>query len=136
MIRAKSPRCVSPNSEPALMPRKIRPKYGIDPVQEIRAFSFTVAQTGRLFALAPAEGGRRGAVKQLEECARNYVWRRNQKRKKPTRAEQNAALEEVGQLARNLEMRLRSLDMDTEWELMVTGPPLHTSNFADAVADL
>ena len=56
--------------------------------------------------------------------------------KKPTRAEQNAALKEVGQLARDLEKRLRSLDMDTEWELMMALAALHPKNPADAVSDL
>jgi hypothetical protein len=120
----------------ALMPRKIRPKYGIDPVQEVPAFSFTDAQIEHLFALAPVEGDRREIAAQLERCARDYFWLRNQNQKKPTRAEQNAALKEVGQLARGLEMRLRSLDTDTEWELMVTAPAFHTSNFTDSVADL
>jgi hypothetical protein len=118
------------------MPRKIRPKYGIDPVQAVPTFSFTDAQIECLFALAPLEGDRRGIVKQLERCARDYFWLRNQNQKKPTRAEQNAALKEVGQLARDLEMRLRSLDTDTEWELMVTAPALHTSKFTDAVAEI
>ena len=118
------------------MPRKTRPKYGIDPVQEVSAFSFTEAQSSRLIALAPGQGDRREIVAQLERCARDYFWRRNQYQKKPTRAEQNAALKEVGQLARDLEKRLRSLDTDTEWELMMALAAFHPKNLADAVSDL
>jgi hypothetical protein len=118
------------------MPRKIRPKYGIDPVQEVSAFSFTEAEISRLLALAPGQGDCREIVAQLERCARDYFWRRNQYQKKPTRAEQNAALKEVSQLARDLEKRLRRLDMDTEWELMMALAAFHTTNLADAVSDL
>jgi hypothetical protein len=118
------------------MPRKIRPKYGIDPVQKVSAFSFTEAQISHLLALAPGQGDSREIVAQLERCARDYFWRRNQYQKKPTRAEQNAALKEVGQLAWDLEKRLRSLDMDTEWELMIALAASHTKHLADAVSDL
>ena len=33
----------------ALMPRKIKPKYGIDPVQEVPTFSFTDTEIIQLF---------------------------------------------------------------------------------------
>jgi hypothetical protein len=114
------------------MPRKISPKYGIDPVQEVPLFSFTDAQIERLCAYAAVGRDRREMVAQLVRCARDYLWRLNQYRKKPTRAEQNAALKEVGQLARDLEIRLHSLDMDTEWELFAA---FHTKSL-DAVSDL
>jgi len=82
------------------MPKKITPKYGIDPVQEVPAFSFTDAQIKQLFdALGPAKGGRHEIIAQLERCARDYFWRRKQNQEKPRRAEQ-AALKEVGHLAR------------------------------------
>jgi hypothetical protein len=118
------------------MPRKIRPKYGIDPVQEVPAFSFTDAQIEHLFALAPMEGNRREIVVRLVRCARCYLSLRNQNQKKPTRAEQNAALKQIGQLARDLEKRLRSLDMDTEWKLMTAFAAWHTKGLSDAVSDL
>ncbi len=114
------------------MPRKIRPKYVIDPVQEVSKFSFTEGQIQLLFAV-PLEGDRRQIVAQLESCAREYFWLRSQNQQKPTRAEQNAALKEVGQLARDLEMRLRSLDTDTEWELVTRFPARYPT---DAFADL
>jgi hypothetical protein len=126
------------------MPRKIRPKYGIDPVQEVPTFSFTDAQIEHLFnALAPVKGDRGEIITQLESCARDYLWLRKQYQEKPTRAEQNAALKEVGQLARDhgkglraLAMRLSSLDMDTEWELMTTLPAFDTNDFTNAIANL
>jgi hypothetical protein len=115
------------------MPRKIRPKYVIDPVQEVSKFSFTEGEIQLLFAVAPLEGDRRQIVAQLESCAREYFWLRSQNRQKPTRAEQNATLKEVGQLARDLEIRLRILDTDTEWELMKRFSAPYPTN---AIADL
>jgi len=125
------------------MPRKIRPKYGIDPVQEVLAFSFADTEIERLFnALAPVKGNRDDVIPRLEECAREYRWRRNQNQETPTRAEQNAALREVGRLAqehgkglRSLEMRLRTLDMGTEWELVTRSRMLRTGKFTDAIAN-
>jgi hypothetical protein len=123
--------------EQQLMRRKIGPKYGIDPVQEVPAFSFADTEIERLFnALAPVKGNRDDIIARLLECAREYRWRRDQNQKKPTRAEQNAALKEVGELARDLGTRLRRLDMDTEWELTMMLPAFRTSNLTDAFADL
>jgi hypothetical protein len=126
------------------MPKKITPKYGIDPVQEVPAFCFTDAQIEQLFdALRPAKGDRHEIMAQLERCARDYFWRRKQNQEKPRRAEQNAALKEVGHLARDhgkglrgLEARLRSLDMGSEWELMTTLPAFDMSDLTDAIANL
>jgi hypothetical protein len=119
------------------MPRKISPKYGIDPVQEVLTFSFTDAQIERLFkTLAPVKGDREQIIADLVSCARDYRWLRNQNREKPTRAEQNAALKDVGQLARNLEMRLRNLDMDTAWELLINLRWIHKENPTDPIMDL
>jgi hypothetical protein len=119
------------------MPRKIRPKYGIDPVQEVPAFSFTDAQIEHLFkALAPVKGDREQIIADLVSCARDYRWLRNQNREKPTRAEQNAALKEIGQLAWDLAVRLRSIDMDTQWELMSKHPAFHSGDFTEAITNL
>jgi hypothetical protein len=119
------------------MPRRIRPKYGIDPVQKVPAFSFTHDQIDLLFrALAPVQGDHAEIVPRLERCARGYLWRRDQHEQKPTRAEQNAALKEVGQLAKDLEVRLRTLDMDTEWELKTTLPEPPENSLSDAIEDL
>jgi hypothetical protein len=80
------------------MPRKITPKYGIDPVQQILPFSFTSAGIEKLFAaLQPMKGDRDEIIAQLEGCARHYIWLRDQYQANPSRAEQNAALMEVGQ---------------------------------------
>jgi len=118
------------------MPRKIRPRYGIDPVQEVQPFAFTDAQIECLFAtLGPAKGGRHEIIAQLERCARDYIWLRNQNQEKPTRAEQNAALTEIGELAQGLGRRLRSLDMDTQWEVMAALPLLNANSRTDWIAD-
>jgi hypothetical protein len=117
------------------MPTKIKPKYRNDPVQKVRSFSFPEDQIERLFdALVPVKGERYEIIGQLVKCARNYLQLRNQYREKATRAEQNAALKELAQLARGLEMKLRCLDMDTEWELM-TGLALFQAG-EDPLADL
>ena len=65
-----------------------------------------------------------------------------QNQEKPRRAEQNAALKEVGHLARDhgkglrgLEARLRSLDMGSEWELMTTLPAFDMRDLTDAIAN-
>jgi hypothetical protein len=119
------------------MPRKIKPKYGIDPVQEVAPFSFTDAQIERLFnALPSGDKNREDVVAGLVGCARDYLWRREQNRQKATRAEQNAALKELGQLARDLERRLRTLDMDTEWDLMRNNWPDTIPDLADRLEDL
>jgi hypothetical protein len=119
------------------MPRKIRPKYGIDPVQEVPVFSFTDTDTERLLnALPSARVNRDVIIVRLVELARAYRWRRGQNQTKPTRAEQNAALTELDHFARNLEMRLRTLDMDTEWELTMSLPVFHKSNPTDTIGDL
>jgi hypothetical protein len=124
--------------EQRLMPKKIRPKYGIDAVQEVPAFSFSDAEIERLFnALAPVKGDRHEIIAHLERCARDYFWLRNQNQELPTRAEQNAVLKEVSHLARNLEMRLRALNMDTEWELMMELSAFHSiKKVKHAIPDL
>lgn len=72
------------------MSRKIRPRYGTDPVQVVPPFSFDDTQIAQLFAPLPAMKGDRGeTVAQLERCARDYLWRRNQHQQMPSRAEQN-----------------------------------------------
>jgi hypothetical protein len=97
------------------MPRRTRPKYGIDPVQNVSAFSFAESQIERLLGALPSVRGKHDEiVARLTEVARSYSWHHNQNQAKPTRGEQNAALTEVGHLAQELEMRLRTLDMDTE----------------------
>ena len=102
------------------MPRKIRPQYGIDPVQEVSAFSFTDEQRERLFnVLRSVKSNRDDIIAELIKCAGNYIWLRSQNQQKTTRAQQNAVLKELGRLARDLEARLRSLDTDTAWRLMV-----------------
>jgi hypothetical protein len=119
------------------MPAKIRPRYGIDPVQEVTAFSFADTEIDKVFeALSPARGTRADIVLRLVAIARAYRWRRNQSQATPTRAEQNAALAEVGQLARDLELKLRSLDKDTEWELVTWLPVYHTSNRKESIGNL
>jgi hypothetical protein len=100
------------------MPRKVSPKYGIDPLQEVRPFSFESPQIELLVDLLQCTTGNHHAiVAQLSKCASDYIWLRNQNQEKPTRAERNAALEEIGQLAQALRKRLGGLDMDTELEL-------------------
>jgi hypothetical protein len=117
------------------MPKRIRPRY-VDP-EKVPAFSFTNEQIDRLFkALAPIKGDRREIVTRLERCGRNYLWQRNHHQQKPTRAEQNAALEEVGQLAADLEVRLRALDIDTQWELITTLPEPPENSLSNAIEDL
>jgi hypothetical protein len=125
------------------MPKKVRPKYGIDPVQEISPFSFANADIARLLnALAPIKGEHGDIITRLAKCAREYRWHRKQNQENPTRAEQNAALKEIGQLARchgnglrSLEMRLRNLDIGTESDLVTLFPGLHTGNFTDSLAN-
>src|SRR5207244_1916787 len=111
-----------------LVPRKIAPKYDIDPVQRVWPFMFSEEQKERLFKeLAPVKVDQTDIIAQLERCAGDYYWLQKQYREKPTRAEQNAALNEIGQFAREhglglrrLAKRLRGLDKDTEWELMLS----------------
>jgi hypothetical protein len=119
------------------MPKKIKPKYVIDPVQEVMAFAFTDAQIALLIeTLAPVKEGYREIMAQLERCARDYLSCRDQNQEKPTRAEQNAALAEIAQLARDLEMGLRGLDMDTQWELMMMLPKLRRNHVSDEIPEL
>src|ERR1700730_10280059 len=119
------------------MPKKIRPKYGIDPVQPVPLFSFTEREIERLLnALAPVRGNASSISEPLAEIARAYRWRRDQNQGKPSRGEQNAALTEVSQLARELELKLCSLDMDTEWELATSLPVFHTRNLVASIGDL
>lgn len=107
-----------PRWESSPLPRKINPKYGVDPVQEIPPFSFTEVQTKQLLAaLSVVKGDRADIIAQLEKCSREYLWLRNQYRGKPTRAQQNAALKEIAQIAEHLSKILSQLDMDTEWDL-------------------
>jgi hypothetical protein len=101
------------------MPRKIKPRYNIDQVQKVPEFSFTGTQIEHLFALLPAaHGNRLKLIAQLECCARTFLWLRNQYRVRWTRAEQNAAFAEIGQLAGQLATRLSCLDMEAEWDLL------------------
>lgn len=126
------------------MPRKIRPKYGIDPVQEIPPFSFADTAIERLLiALGPVNGNREDIIARLAKCAREYRWRRKQNLESPTRAEQNAALKEVCHLARGhgiglrrLEKTLRTLDIGTEWELVIRSPALDPIDLGDGIANL
>jgi hypothetical protein len=119
------------------MPRKIRPKYGIDPTQKVPDFSFTRAEKERLLkALNPVNGGPDEIIERLVVCARNYLWVHNQYREMPTRAQQNATLEEVGRLARDLGTGLCGLDKDTEWELMSNHPAFRTRDFIRVIPEL
>jgi hypothetical protein len=130
--------------ESQLMPSKIRPKYGTDPVQEVRSFSFEQADKEHLInLLAPIKAKPDEIIARLQECARGYLWRRNQNQKVPTRAEQNAALKEVGDFAREhgeglcgLEMRLRNVDLGTEWELDVKLRTCRIHLLTEEIADL
>ena len=45
------------------MPRKIRPRYDIDPVQEVPEFSFTDAQIEQLFKALPSVKSDREVIK-------------------------------------------------------------------------
>jgi hypothetical protein len=113
------------------MPRQIEAKYGGDPVQQVPPFSFTSTLIERLLEpLAPVNGDRQEIIKELESCARDYFWRRNRDHERPTRAEQNAALKEITKFANDLGRRLRSLDMDTQWEVMMAA-----NNGADWIED-
>jgi hypothetical protein len=126
------------------MPKKIRPRYDVDPLQKVQPYSFTETQTTRLAGvLGSAKGNIGEIIAQLESCAADYLRIRNQYQQKPSRAEQNAALNEIGQLAsvhgsalHDLEMKLRTLDMDTEWELMRALPRFNALDFADALANV
>jgi len=119
------------------MPTKIKPKYRNDPVQKAPSFSFTDDQIKRLFNALPHVKRERGEIiEQLARCASDYLWLRNQNREKATRAEQNAALKELAQFARGLEMKLRCLDMDTEWELMTRLAVFQASDSKNPLADL
>jgi hypothetical protein len=119
------------------MPRKIRAKYGIDPVQRVEPFSFTDAQIDRLIeTLPPTKSNRADFIAQLERCARDYRWIRNQYQEMPTRAEQNAALKEICGLACDLKVSLTGLDKDTEWELMSKHPAFQSGDFATTILDL
>ena len=125
------------------MPRKTKAKYDTDPIQEVRTFSFKKDQINRLIkALGRVNIKRKKIVDELENCAADYFRIRDQYQRRPTRAEQNAALAEVGQLAREhgsglreLEYRLRVLDIATEWELMLALPGFDSLNFANAFAN-
>ncbi len=124
------------------MPRKTKPKYDVDPIQKVRKFSFKKVQIELLIKkLGEVKIKRKAFVEELKRCAADYIKIRDQYKGRPTRAEQNAAMEEVSQLARDhgrglrdLEFRLRLLDMDTEWELMLALPGFNTLNFANALA--
>ena len=119
------------------MPRKIGPKYGIDPVQQVPAFSFTESEIERLLnALRLVrESYRDAVVARLVALARTYRWRRDQNQAKPNRAEQNAALAEINHLAQKLHMSLHAIDMDTEWQLMMSVPVFRTNNLTDEIRD-
>jgi hypothetical protein len=119
------------------MPRKTRAKYGIDPIQRVELFSFTDAQIERLFdALPPLQANRDDCIAQLEKCARDYLWIRNQYQEMPTRAEQNAALKEIGRLGSDLKGCLAGLDKDTEWELMMKHPAFLCGDLTIEIPDL
>jgi hypothetical protein len=119
------------------MPKKTRPNYGIDPVQAVPLFSFNEDEVVRLLnALATVEVDRNSIIERLAQIARTYLWQRDQNRAKPSRAEQNAALTEVSQLAQALEMKLSSLDMETEWELATSLPVFQARNLVGAIGDL
>jgi hypothetical protein len=118
------------------MPKKIRPKYAVDPVQAVSSFSFNEQEVEPLLnAHPPVEVDRNLIIRRLAEIARRYLWQRDQNQAKPSRAEQNAALTEVSQLAQELELKLRSLDMDTEWELAISVPVSQTPDFAVSTTD-
>ena len=66
------------------MPRKITPKNSIDPVQVVPAFSFSDADAEHLLnALQPVKGNRDAIIARLQECASEYLWRRNQNEETP-----------------------------------------------------
>jgi len=119
------------------MPRKIRPRCDIDPVQEVPEFSFTDAQIEQLFKALPSVKSDREVIKaKLERYARDYFWRLSRHHKTLTRAEQNASLAELIRLARSLRTCLCGIDKDTEWELVLKYPASRSSDFTGVIMDL
>jgi hypothetical protein len=114
------------------MPRKVRPKYGIDPVQEVRPFSFEPAEIELLLDALPCTTGNRDHIAaKLSRRASDYSWLRDQNQEKPTRAERNAALAEINQLARALRESLDGLDADTKSELAIALPRFDLKTILD-----
>jgi hypothetical protein len=101
------------------MPNKVRARYGIEAVQVVPPFTFTDSQAGTLLARLSDKHGSAVVVGQLQKCAREYLWVRNQYKMRPTRAEQNVALDEVNNRAGELVSILNGLDKDTAWELLI-----------------
>jgi len=116
------------------MPQRIRPKYGIDPVQKVLPFSFSDDQKIHLLnELGLVNGDSAEITTQLERCARDYLWLRKQNEEKPSRAERNAVLQEIDKLARDLNVRLRGLDMETTWDLLIEHRWIYQQNPTDPI---
>jgi len=104
------------------MSRKIVPRRVCDPVQIVPPFAFTAAQRQQILDTLPCvHGDKCEFIAGLERCACTFLWLRNQYRARSTQVEQNAAVAEIGHLARELATRLRCPDMDVEWALMESG---------------
>jgi hypothetical protein len=123
------------------MPKKMRPKYGVDPVQEIPALSFTEEETVHLLNELGvcSETSREIVIARLMKTASQYLWLRNQYREKSSVAQQNAALKDIADLARELgagldrlQHKLSTMDMDAEWLLSLRAP--HLSHLTEQTA--
>jgi hypothetical protein len=99
------------------MSKKIKAQYGVEEVQVMPPFDFTDNQVDTLLTTLSCQHGS-SLTEQLQRTARNYLWLKRQYETKPSRAEQNAALSEVRNLARELARILPNLDKDTESELL------------------
>src|SRR6516225_539887 len=106
------------------MPKKMYPKYGLDPVQEVATCSFTQEQTEHLLNELglSRETSREIITARLLKLAGKYLWLRNQYHEKSSVAQQNATLKDIadsaGELAAGLDRlgrKLSSMDMEAEW---------------------
>jgi hypothetical protein len=132
------------------MPKKMCPKYGLDPVQEVATCSFTQEQTEHLLNELglSRETSREIITARLLKLAGKYLWLRNQYHEKSSVAQQNATLKDIadsaGELAAGLDRlgrKLSSMDMEAEWQLLLRAPHLHhlaeqIAHMADKVASL
>ena len=102
------------------MAKKIRPRWGDDGVTEVPDFALSPEQAHSVAALLgitrPDDIDR--LKKELEEIGDFYLRWSTQDEGGPSRAQRNAALKEVVEASRRLELLLKALDHASEAELM------------------
>ncbi len=102
------------------MAKKIRPRWGDDGVTEVPDFTLSPEQARSIAAMLgitrPDDINR--LKQELEEIGAFYLRWSAQDEGGPSRAERNAALREVAEASRRLEILLKALDHASEAELM------------------